>query len=245
MPGAADGIAPWSDMTHDHEPDPAKDAAFSVLSAHLHPHGLRAVGGFHDDTIGAEIAPGWTSLVLIGADGHRMWPVYSSAPEATDGKNDPLDRWSRRVLDAVADDVGAEAVYPFGGPPYQPFLKWGQWGEGARPSPICMLVSPGRGLWTSYRGALLFRTRIDLPEPDLANPCLDCPAPCLSACPVDAFRGQAYDVAACLGHLRASATSDCASGCLARRVCPVGVSPPEAQLRYHMEAFVSSTRHRV
>ena len=40
--------------------------------------------------------------VLIGADA-GLWPVFSNTSEARDGKPDPLDRWSKRVLAEVAE----------------------------------------------------------------------------------------------------------------------------------------------
>ena len=33
-----------------------------------------------------------------------MWEVFSGSPEASDGRPDPLDRWSRRVIGNLAAD---------------------------------------------------------------------------------------------------------------------------------------------
>jgi hypothetical protein len=145
------------------------------------------------------------------------------------------------VIDKLAADLGAVALYPFGGPPYQPFQRWAARGEGAVASPVAMQVTPGRGLWASYRGALGFRQPIPLAGRDLANPCLGCPAPCRSACPVDAFAGGVYDVPRCVAHITSPAGAACREGgCLVRHACPAGrgAAPPAGQRRFNMDAFI-------
>lgn len=204
-------------------------------------HGLRPVGAFHPGP--EDGAPeGAGTLVLIGADGGAMWRAFSAAPEAADGAPDPLDRWSRRVIGAVAAGIGARAVFPFDGPPWPPFVRWAARGEGSRPSPVAMPVSPTRGLWASYRGALALAERLELPAAPAGAPCPACPAPCLAACPVDAFAGGRYDVAACTAHVASRAGTACRSGCLVRRSCPAGTGaePPAAQRRFHMTAFLAA-----
>lgn len=209
------------------------------LAAALAPHGLAPVGAFHpagEDGVPAGIA----TLVLVGADGARLWPVFTASPEFGDGAPDPLDRWSRRVLGAVAAGLGARALFPFDGPPYLPFQRWAARGEGARPSPVAMQVSPGRGLWLSYRGALGLAARLEL-APAAPPPCPSCSAPCRTACPVDAFAGGAYDVAGCLAHITSAAGRACREGgCLVRHACPAGraTAPPRAQSAFHMRAFI-------
>lgn len=220
-------------------------AEFEAAGDALRAHGLAIVGTATADALDGTLPEEVRCLLLIGPDGAEMWPVFSRSPEASDGEANPLDRWSRRIIDAVALELSAEAHYPFGGPPYAPFLQWARLAEHARPSPIRLLVSPLRGLWMSYRGALAFRRDITVPPGVEKNPCLDCPAPCVSACPVEAFAGEAYDVRACLGHLISSEGTQCTSGCLARHACPVGTPPPVEQRRFHMHAFVESGRHRV
>ena len=85
--------------------------------------GLDVAGAFH--TQAGDGAPeGVGTICLLGALGDRMWEVFSGSSEAADGRHDPLDRWSRRVIGTLAADLGADALYPFGGPPYQPFQRW-------------------------------------------------------------------------------------------------------------------------
>jgi hypothetical protein len=141
----------------------------------------------------------------------------------------------------MAEELDAMALFPFGGPPYQPFQRWATRGEAAVQSPVAMQVTRARGLWTSYRGALGFRETIDLPASRDDNPCLGCPAPCLTTCPVDAFAGGTYDVPRCVGHISSPAGAVCREGgCLVRHACPAGpdATPPAEQCRFHMEAFI-------
>lgn len=202
--------------------------AIDQLHARLAPLGLRPLGQFADDG----------TCVLIGPDEPRFWPIFAQSAEFSDGQPDPLDRWSRRVLDQIAADVGGTARYPFGGPPYAPFYTWALQSGQAWPSPIGFLVHETAGLFVSFRGA------IHLPQPAPATPatpqpCATCSQPCATACPVGAF-DDGYDVTACKAHVTSPAGVACrTTGCLARAACPVGQGTrlPE-QAAFHMAAFL-------
>lgn len=207
--------------------------------------GLAWRGAFHPQAcdLPAGLAAG--TLVLVGCAGHDGWAAFSRSPEFADGAPDPLDRWSRRAVGGLAHELGATALFPFEGPPWLPFQRWARKAEPLHPSPLGMLIHPDWGLWHSWRGALAFAARIDLPEADRRpSPCDGCSdKPCLSGCPVNAFTSAGYDVATCASHLRAPEGADCMDfGCAARRACPVGrehVYGAE-QARFHMEAFRTS-----
>lgn len=184
------------------------------------------------------LAPEWRAILLIGAHRERFWPIFSGSPEYRDGAPHPMDRWSRRVLSRIARASGTLALYPFGGPPWRPFQRWAVRAEGARPSPVAMQVSPHRGLWMSFRGALALRDALPEPAPVFGDPCAGCSAPCREACPVGAFAGGSYDVPRCTAHVKGEAGEGCRSGCLVRHACPVGNAPPEEQCRFHMAAFL-------
>jgi hypothetical protein len=183
------------------------------------------------------------TIVLAGMAGREGWDAFAASPEARDGADDPLDRWSRRVIERLARELGGKALFPFGGPPFLPFQRWAQRAESVHSSPIGLLIHPHYGLWHSYRGALGFREELAVPEPAVVpSPCPSCTGRwCLSACPVGAFSNAGYDVAACAGHLRSSAGADCMDlGCRARRACPVGAEHaygPE-QASFLMRAFL-------
>jgi hypothetical protein len=183
------------------------------------------------------------TIVLTGFAGRDGWSAFAASREARDGLDHPLDRWSRRVIEALARDLGGTALFPFGGPPFWPFQQWARRAEPVHPSPIGLLIHPAYGLWHSYRGALAFREALAVSEPDAAaSPCESCrERPCLNACPVGAFSPAGYDVAACAGHLERPAGADCIGlGCRARRACPVGAEHAygEEQARFTMQAFL-------
>jgi hypothetical protein len=184
---------------------------------------------------------------MIGNVGSSLWPVFSAAPEAADGAPHPLDRWTQRAVSAIAAEVGAAPLFPFGGPPYLPFQRWAMRAESVAPSPLGILIHPDYGLWHAYRGALAFSERLALPpRADRPRPCDSCAdRPCLSACPVGAFADGRYDVPRCIYHIGAAAGGECIGvGCLARRACPVGATffYGEDQARFHMGAFLAANR---
>ena len=169
--------------------------------------------------------------------------TISELVEAADGAPDPLDRWSKRVIGAMADARGARSHYPSDGPPYLPFIAWARESGRFWQSPTGMLVHDAAGLMISIRGALRWSGRRDLPERADVNPCDTCAeAPCVGACPVGALSDRApYDVPACKAHVTAPQGRDCLDGgCLVRRACPVsrrfGRDPEQSA--FHMHAFV-------
>ena len=186
------------------------------------------------------------TVVLAGNVGPSMWDAFA----ATDRQDDhPLEAWSRAVLEPIAASFGGMVVYPFGGPPYQPFMRWAQRAGPIHPSKIGMLIHPDFGLWHAYRGAVLLPDRLELPARDeRPRPCDSCPdKPCLTACPVNAFSAEGYDVPGCVAFVDDEPNNDCAShGCAARRACPVGrdvVYAPD-QAAFHMAAFVRANQAR-
>ena len=113
-------------MTLDDIASAAQKQALSIFGA-LHPA---------PETAPEEIQ----TLVLLGPQEPGFWPYFSASPEARDGKPDPLDRWSKRVIDGLANDLSLRAFYPFGGPPYQPFIGWATASGRAHVSPVGLLV---------------------------------------------------------------------------------------------------------
>lgn len=193
--------------------------------------GLAVLGALHPEEGG--------TVVLLGPEGPRFWTTFRAAPEAGDGGADPLDRWSLRVIGALAGRLGAEARFPFGGPPWQPFTRWARESGAAWESPVGLLVHARLGLFVSYRGALAFAERMALPPPEAA-PCAACAArPCLDACPAGVLGAAGYDVPGCHAFLDSADGEDCrARGCAVRRACPVGRAlRPDAQSAFHMAAF--------
>jgi len=190
--------------------------------------------------------PGWVAgtLVLLGFTGSRQWPEFARSAEARDGLPHPLDRWSRRLVGALAEEFGARDLYPGATPP-PPFQRFAARAEALHQSPLGLLIHPRWGLWHAYRGALLLPQRIALPgAAPSASPCASCAGrPCLAACPVQAFRDGSFDLERCVRHVASEAGSDCREqGCRARRACPVGAEfrYEEDHAGFHMRAFLRS-----
>ncbi len=183
------------------------------------------------------------TLILVGNAGASMWKSFA---KERDPGSDLLDDWTKEKLDDIAEEIGAKALYPFT-QPYHPFQRWAQKAEDCHISPIGIAIHPDYGLWHAYRGALALGERIDVPRPEpRESPCLSClDKPCLSACPVNAFQDDSYDVGACVHHLGKPDGSKCMSGgCLARHACPFGrdyVYSGE-QANFLMSAFLASNR---
>ena len=181
-------------------------------------------------------------IILLGPSS-GFWEFFSNAPENKDGHADPVDRWSKRVIRGLAELLGCEAEFPFGGPPYAPFMSWAIASGRAWSSRVGMLVHDQMGLMVSYRGALVLKEPISHPEPAQDSPCQSCiEQPCLTACPVGALGAEGYNTDRCAAHLRTDAGADCMNGCLVRRSCPysLGAERKEAQSRLHMQAFLGN-----
>jgi len=210
------------------------------IAAAARPHGLAVMGAFHAKGDEGDLPPGTRTLVLIGPDGGAFWPALAAAPEGRDGAPDPVDRFSRRVIGRMACDLGAKALFPFGGPPWRPFYAWALRSGRAWPSPVRLLVHDRAGLMISYRGAIALRSRIALPAPLADPPCTGCARPCLGACPVGALGPEGYDVPTCRAHVASPEGAACRTGgCRVRMACPPAAAfgLPEAQRAHHMEAF--------
>lgn len=182
---------------------------------------------------------GEESIVLLGPREPDFWPLFTASPEYGDRAPNPLDRWSERVIGALAITWGGTAIFPSDGPPYPPFIAWALASGRVWTSPVGLLVHERQGLWLSFRGAVRLR---EPARPGTGNnPCLNCAEqPCRSACPVGALTPDGYDVAACHDWLDNATGKDCLTrGCAARRACPVGAAygRSEAQSRFHMRAF--------
>ena len=161
------------------------------------------------------------ALALLGPAEPGYWAHVTDSPEFRDGNPDPIDRWSRRVITALARDLGGDAHFPFGDP-VRPFFSWALRSGRAWQSPVILLVHDEAGLMVSYRGAILLPGQCD-PEATRPRPCDSCTdKPCLTACPARALTGDGYDVSACHAYLDTGpGRTNLLKGCAVRRACPV------------------------
>jgi hypothetical protein len=220
----------------------------------LREHGLfvRGVTRLNEEEIERYgMNPETAGLALIGNIGSSYWEQFSQSAEFKDSAAHPLDRWSRRVAEPIAQRLALQALYPFEGPPYYPFQQWARRAEGLEQSPVGIMIHPQFGLWHSYRFALLGvdfeiemakKAATSAVESPLASPCLDCAGkPCLHTCPVDAFDANGYAVERCADYLQQTPQAEChQQGCLARYACPIApqLRYVAAQGRFHLHAFV-------
>ena len=214
-------------------------AGLDQISHLARPHALAVLGALHKDA--APVPEGIESVVMLGPQEPGFWASFTRSPEYRDTQPDPMDRWSRRIIDGLADALGAQAFYPFATTPPHPFYTWAKATGRAWPSPVQFLVHDVAGLWLSYRGALGFAQRLDLPPPPATqSPCTTCAQPCVTACPVRALTRTGYDTAACHAYLDQPAGQACMTGgCAVRAACPVSQSygrDPE-QSAFHMRHF--------
>lgn len=222
------------------------------LESALARQGLRLRGGWvplpGDDLPRLDAGP--VAVVwMVGQVGSQCWPHFARSAFFEDGQPDPMDRWSKSIGEDLARQCAGRAIYPSDGPPFAPFQQWAGRAEPLATSPLMLQIHPQYGLWHAYRFALAVpaldpadaaqllrssqRSAVDL--------CLNCDGqPCLSACPVNAFTPQAYDVDRCAAHLHAPAGAPCmGTGCQARRACPAGTEYRyvPAHAAFHMAAF--------
>ena len=182
-------------------------------------------------------------VILLGNAGPDMFRRFARERNPA---TDKVDHWTQEVVDELATDLEAKAVFPFDLPAL-PFLTWARRASVGHTSPLGLNIHPSYGLWHAYRAALLFPVAFDLPKQSAgAHPCESCEEkPCLTACPVNAFNGTSYDVDGCATHVGSADGVDCFdNGCLARRACPIGqpfaYHPYQAQ--FFMRAFVEARR---
>lgn len=211
---------------------------FAEIRAACQRVGLDVVAALHPVTEHGAPASCRT-LVLLGPDGNRFWRILQDSPEFDHA--DPVDRWSQRVVTALAHNLGATPLFPFGGPPHRPFVRWALASGQIWNSPVGLLVHAKAGLWVSFRGALAFEDTFDIPPGGAHAPCLDCSErPCLAACPPAALSGAGYDIEACHAWLDRDAGKECmARGCAVRRACPAGreYGRLDQQSAHHMRHF--------
>lgn len=208
-----------------------------MIESTLQKHALTIVGGFHPRE--DEWFTGYQTALMIGPDEPDFWHHFTQQPEYADGLPNGMDRYSKRVLGQIAEDVGGKVYFPSDCPPYPPFIQWAL-KSNCFQSPVGLLVHGKAGLFTSFRGVLALREDYDLPAP-LDSPCNTCTEqPCKTACPIEALTPSGYDVAACKAYIGSEAGRACLSGCKVRLSCPVSqkFGRVEAQSEFHMKAFI-------
>lgn len=218
----------------------------AVLGARLGRVGIDLVGATsvaaYDARVPADRRIGGDArgVIVLGNGGAALWKAFRAAvPEA--GGDDPLDRFTRRTIEAATHDLaGARCSFPFdSSAPRLDFRLLGELAGLGRPSLVGVLVHPTYGPWIALRAAVLLPIEVTAPRPaDGFDPCPTCvERPCIAACPVNAVGPAGWDVAGCMAH-RLADESHCADACTARLDCVYGRAHryPADALAFHQAA---------
>ena len=77
------------------------------LEQRLAEHGLHLRGSARltaDEIEAYGFESGYREFALVGNVGPSYWPEFSQSPEHNDGDPHPLDRWSRRIGQEIAEE---------------------------------------------------------------------------------------------------------------------------------------------
>jgi epoxyqueuosine reductase len=160
-------------------------------------------------------------VILVGHHGANLWQFVSPSQPS---KTNPIDDYSRSLAEQALQKYLSEfenrLLFPDGiDLPLQQLGMACGWGE---PSWLGINIYNQFGTWYAFRAVIV--TTAPLPTERLPNadsPCVECPRPCKTVCPVSApsTPGQ-FDLNACIG-FRLQQDSPCANQCLARNACPI------------------------
>jgi len=219
-------------------PREAIEGAFAQAAARQAEHGL---GAGLPVTAPRMLHPGYRTAVVLGSAGRAFWESFRAATADLRG-NDPLDRHTARVADALLEhlrkeDPKAQAAFPFNhARRIVPFMALTGHLPWARPQPFGLAVHPRFGPWFAWRAALLTQLAPPAAPKAEANPCAACPAPCVEACPAGAVDKGGFHWPDCISFRRDQAP--CRETCLSRETCPAGAEfrYGRDQLAYHYTA---------
>jgi hypothetical protein len=232
---------------------PLEAALAALAEAGLNLHGVLDPTDYD-----ALVPPAWRSaatldgarsVLVLASGGRAIFERFRASAEA-DLPNDPLDAFTRRVVEAAALRIahaGAGArplfYYERHGGGFADFVALGRaCGLGVE-SRLRILLHPRFGPWLAIR-AVLLTDRVIEPTPPFRDfaPCEGCPAPCAGACRGSALAQGSLATSLCLETRRRDPA--CELRCDARRACVVG--PEHAYARdaeaHHMRAALAWVR---
>jgi hypothetical protein len=206
------------------------------IEATLDAAGFNLRGAISAARYDAVVPPAWRTGVLlpearaalvVGSGGRALWNALRTAPERA-AANDPVDTYTARVLDALAEELAgaghpSRGLYPLEqrGGVYADFVSLAREAGLGASSRLGMLLHPIYGPWLSIRAVLLTAHEFP-PGAPLAgfDPCSDCAAPCAEACPGGAVWPEGISARLCYETQRTEPA--CALRCNARHACVVG-----------------------
>lgn len=204
--------------------------------------------------------PGGRSVVVVASGGRSFWERMVGTGHSylvpAPGFH-PIDERTRELVESERDRLAArghraELLYPFERSPID-FVALGELaGLGVRSPVVPLLLHPEYGPWISFRAALVLEEPLPVSGPlDEFEPCSECAAPCLCACPAEAVaRAGEKNDAHCAEHRSAGG---CQHGCDVRGACVYGRAHRygkeerafrNAYVRYELERWYGLGRWR-
>jgi hypothetical protein len=194
---------------------------------------------------------GARAAAVVGSGGPAFFDRFASgSPESLDGAPNPLDRFTKRVADAIVGEAlaplaAAHAVYfPFdGAEPLIPFQRLGRAAGLGGPGPLGLQIHPVFGPWWAYRALVVVNRELPARDP-IGDGCAGCDAPCVGACPAHAVARAGFAVVPC--HARRLVAEPCRLSCAARIACVRGPEHryADAELAFHMAASMPKSLKR-
>ena len=68
------------------------------------------------------VPEGTRSILMLGPDEPNFWKIFKDSREYKDKKPDPLDRWSKRIIDNIAKKITALHYIPLVESPTNHFI---------------------------------------------------------------------------------------------------------------------------
>lgn len=175
----------------------------------------------------AALSPGAVSILVVGSGGQDMWNHFladlRAHPEHLAEEAHPLDAFVERRVRAADALLGATPRRWFFASAtadvHLDFRALAQLAGLGRRSRLGLLLHPEFGVWLGLRAACFLPVPLPVTDPVEGDPCDGCPAPCIDACPGNAFPGGHWNVDPCAAFHAAAPT--CASSCASRSACVV------------------------
>ena len=196
----------------------------------------------------AEILPWARGGLLLLSGGVAFFENFSKEPPS--GEDHPLDAFTARIVQRLARPLReagmrVEIRHPFAnGTEPMPFQELGRATGRLSTSRLGLDLHPRYGSHLAYRALLLFdrEVEVEATAAESFDPCADCEAPCIPACPAVALAEGRLDPARCFS-LRL-AEDPCADGCRSRLACPQGSEHAGtlASRRFHQAASLAFAR---
>lgn len=187
----------------------------------------------------AALLPGARSILVLGSGGGALWDALLAElradPRRLAEEAHPLDAFvERRVRQADAELGERPRRWFFAAASAELHLDFRVLASLAglgRRSRLGLLLHPEYGVWLGLRAACFLTEPLAPTGPLSGDPCEACPAPCIPACPGEAFPGGHWHVDPCSAFHAASPA--CTSSCAARSAC---VASPHA--RYDADEYL-------